>query len=310
MRKYRTSSVAMEFFEFLAWAIVILGFLAAIAGYSMVGILFGFGGNSSAMVGIVGAVPGIIIVALGVMGVVHIQVARSNVDIAIMTGDLLEETRTQSQLLKSFADRSGPPTRVGEVPKSDPVPPAYPAPRQEEDEPATAKPEPVDVVAAVQSYSSLRHARQDAIKGLAAGVMARAGELQSAVKSPATLTALLGQHASPKPERPVLKQDGTAGSQGAADHKVANAPHAEPAPVREVAAAAPEPRHDKPQAKPELGGKDGPVDLKPETADAQQARLAPTFEEEVEQAINESLMAMNETELLAGEPVADASKPA
>ncbi len=81
--------------EFGAWAFVVLGVIAALVGMAGGGRMLGGGG------GIVAALPGLLIVFLGLFAVMMVQIGRATVDTAEMTGKLLKNSNEELKILKA-----------------------------------------------------------------------------------------------------------------------------------------------------------------------------------------------------------------
>lgn len=95
MRSYGTARSLFGFLELVAWSAVVIGMLAAFAGAdTRSGGMFG--GN----IGIIGAVPGIIITVLGLFQVAIVQAARATVDTAEYTQQMLKIARDQLDVSK------------------------------------------------------------------------------------------------------------------------------------------------------------------------------------------------------------------
>lgn len=99
MHEYRTARSIFGFMEFGAWACVVLGVITALVGMAGGGRMLGGGG------GILAALPGLLIVFIGIFAVMMVQIGRATVDTAEMTGKLLKNSNEELQILKS-ADRT------------------------------------------------------------------------------------------------------------------------------------------------------------------------------------------------------------
>lgn len=95
MHEYRTARTIFGFVEFCAWGTVVVGGIVILAGAAGGGGLMGRGG------GILGALPGVFIVFLGILGVMLVQIGRASVDTAEMTGQMLNISKEQLRLAKA-----------------------------------------------------------------------------------------------------------------------------------------------------------------------------------------------------------------
>ena len=95
MHEYKTARSVFGFAEFCGWAIVVVGVIA---------VLVGFGGGSAfgrSEAAILGAIPGLFLVIVGLLAVVFVQIGRAAVDTAEMTGKLLINSNEELKILRA-----------------------------------------------------------------------------------------------------------------------------------------------------------------------------------------------------------------
>ncbi len=127
MHEYKTARSIFGFMEFCSWALVVVGVIVFLAGFA--------GGRALAgAAGMVGALPGLLMVFVGILSVMLVQIGRAAVDTAEMTGKLLNNSTEELAILKaqnarSLAQSGGmaktvetPPAAVKSAPPATPVP--------------------------------------------------------------------------------------------------------------------------------------------------------------------------------------------
>lgn len=112
------------FLEFVAWTAVVLGIGVALFGASAGGSIGGRGPAAAGTLAAVGgALPGIILSVVGLIGAAMAQFARAGVDTAEMTGKMLEIARKQIDATKSMNSKlSAAPAQSGK-PSAEPASP-------------------------------------------------------------------------------------------------------------------------------------------------------------------------------------------
>lgn len=109
MRSYATARGYLSFLEILAWIVVGIGLLLALAGMGAGSQGFGFGGRSGGMA-FVGAMPGLLLALLGFFGVVNVQIGRAGVDSAEYGQQALAVAREQLAISRNAAIREKGPS--------------------------------------------------------------------------------------------------------------------------------------------------------------------------------------------------------
>lgn len=101
MRSYETARSLFGFLEFIFWSIVAIGVIGAAMGAE--GASRGFGGGA-----LVGALPGLALALLGLLGVAMIQNARAGVDAAEYSQQMLKVARDQLEISKQALRGTAP----------------------------------------------------------------------------------------------------------------------------------------------------------------------------------------------------------
>lgn len=133
MHEYKTARTIFGFMEFLSWAVVVIGVIAAFALANAGGSRFGGMMSGGAAFG--AAMPGIILAIFGLFGVMYVQTGRATVDTAEMTGKMLKNSNEELKLLK--AEKRELAERLGSA-----EPSVAPAKTGKTIEEATSAPEP------------------------------------------------------------------------------------------------------------------------------------------------------------------------
>lgn len=93
-RSYATARTVFSIVEFIGWAVVFIGGLIGIIGFSTGGIFSTFAEEIPFLVRLIAAIPGISSVLLALVTIAVIQSSRANVDTAEMTRDILKLIRS------------------------------------------------------------------------------------------------------------------------------------------------------------------------------------------------------------------------
>ena len=97
MRDYSTARTIFSILEFVAWTAVVIGIVVAFMGASAGGYY------SRSAAGLAGAIPGLVLSFLGLIGAAFVQNCRAGVDTAEMTGKMLKISEQQLQLARASA---------------------------------------------------------------------------------------------------------------------------------------------------------------------------------------------------------------
>ena len=97
MRNYSTARTIFGILEFVAWTAVVIGIIVAIMVASAGGYYTG------SAFSLAGAIPGLILSLLGLIGAAIVQNCRAGVDTAEMTGKMLKISEQQLQLSRTSA---------------------------------------------------------------------------------------------------------------------------------------------------------------------------------------------------------------
>lgn len=99
MRSYETARRFFGFLEFMAWLIVLLGIGGAIIGLMIASDVAKYQHVPGALT-LIGLIPGLFVLFLGVIGIVLAQSSRASVDTAELTGQILKVARDQLEVSK------------------------------------------------------------------------------------------------------------------------------------------------------------------------------------------------------------------
>ena len=102
MRSYETARNLFSFLGFCAGALIVLGAIVALMGGSATQSL---GRNAGAIQFIIGAMPGIMIAAVGVIGQTMVQMGRASVDTAEYAQQSLDISRKHLELSKQLLEQ-------------------------------------------------------------------------------------------------------------------------------------------------------------------------------------------------------------
>lgn len=99
MRSYEMARRFFGFLEFMAWLIVLLGIGSAIIGLIIASETAHYRHMPGGLA-LVGLVPGLFVLFLGILGIVLAQSSRASVDTAELTGQILKVARDQLEVSK------------------------------------------------------------------------------------------------------------------------------------------------------------------------------------------------------------------